>query len=1618
MKKLISILLCVSILISMLSVSFTSVAAVSSTNVAGFIAPIEKADASAIQIKTADDLNNIRNNMYGSYVLMNDIDMSDYGNWSPIGITLSSPFYGKFDGQGHKITGLTVSHDFSQSVILGYPYVVGLFGVCDGAQIKNVYIEDADMYISTSTGYNYSSHIGDTYDIYAGIVSGYATNNTVVYNCHTSGKVNAYAYSEGYSSTIAGGIIGCADNSIISYSYNSADVNSTYQSQITAYDALAGGITGKFLNDGNIDKCYNTANVVARTYDFGNAIAGGIVGKAVSSELEITDCFNEADISGLAGNLFCDQAHAGGIAGDFQGLIDRTYNSGAVAANANDPYGISSSTAYVGGICASSTSDSTISNSAILNSTTSASASGKKYQYRISYGGTKSNNITVSTVTSGSTNDANNYYDVDSLKSSDVYQNLLGWDFVKVWEMVSGKYFPQLRQVDSSGSEYQSEYIQQHLDYINSSNYSDILNNCRWAQIYWSKENNTKSNNDEKLYNGVDTAVNLLTLNFGELFDNGNPYKIILADYVADQTVAQEVEHLYEIELPTAIEKTYSKVTKFIEDNWEDAWGELSDEDLFYLFHYKEQTPEKWINLNFEEHIEEIVYDTRHSGDGFETALGIAKNTFDTILEQKDNLNNIIEWLNGLIDYSAEVSAYVNASEEFKEILEQMCFNLPENTTQEKSYKAQLLEALDSYVQYNNSEYISEKIFANYVSESIGASISAKIEKLFKNQVNGWLESALSETALLKLKALQWTVDTAWKICEYITKNGELQECREMLRANAYFESAMYNTLKSIETQFKTDSTIENACLFDAAFKFFKETEIYSMDVMISYCDTYQTSWAGAIKNNLSNTFMNSLIEEIQINKLFLYNTYCHGNSYSIGGKVITVACPTDVHLYDSEGNLAVAIENNKVVYCSNNLLAYTSDSIKLITVPSNYSYNIKISATDSGSMSYSVSEYDENKNNVQTTVYKDIELNQGDSFTGVINDEINTQSDTYNLVSDDNITIDNYDNVDEVSNIPVKSISIENKAESIRVDDTLVLNASILPDNSTIKSIAWTSSDENVATVNDSGIVVAKQVGTTTITAQSLYGGVSDSMELTVVEKDCPFYITHKSENAVYKKDTIANPITVQYYIEGDSSVDVQWYKSTDKSMEEKILLYGAKELSFVPSTDKVGTYYYCAQLVSDYGLIYSNPIKIEIIEKEIIASGQYSENVNWEIDSENNLYVSGSGALELNDDSSYSNWNDYADKIVSVEIGNGITEVSKDVLASLTSVKSIKVDKSVLSIAEGAFSTITSLEEVELPFIGTSNDAVDESAVFGAIFGKISSDGVLQYYKLDGTQLYGYRYNIPASLRKVKLTNEDSVAFGAFYNCSSITDIELNEGITSLGQYSFCNCKGITSFTVPDSVTEVEEYALSGCENIEVLTLPFVGADVDKNGTYDSPLGHIFGRSSSGVIQYSILEDSSLSGYSYDIPSSLQDIIITSEKEIPIGAFCNCSMLKSITLNKEVNKINMYAFYNCSALSSIYYYGTEDDWGNMNIDSTGNDPLISVDVSYIKPINRIGDVDGDGYITIIDVTEIQKYLAQFSELTEEQLICADTDKNGKINIKDATIIQMYLADHITELE
>lgn len=63
------------------------------------------------------------------------------------------------------------------------------------------------------------------------------------------------------------------------------------------------------------------------------------------------------------------------------------------------------------------------------------------------------------------------------------------------------------------------------------------------------------------------------------------------------------------------------------------------------------------------------------------------------------------------------------------------------------------------------------------------------------------------------------------------------------------------------------------------------------------------------------------------------------------------------------------------------------------------------------------------------------------------------------------------------------------------------------------------------------------------------------------------------------------------------------------------------------------------------------------------------------------------------------------------------------------------------------------------------------------------------------------------------------------------------------------------------------------------------------------------------------------------------------------------------------------------------------------------------------------LGDVDGDGIVTVLDATDIQCYLAGLKTLNDQQLSVADTDADGIVTVLDATRIQKYKAHLIDEL-
>lgn len=86
---------------------------------------------------------------------------------------------------------------------------------------------------------------------------------------------------------------------------------------------------------------------------------------------------------------------------------------------------------------------------------------------------------------------------------------------------------------------------------------------------------------------------------------------------------------------------------------------------------------------------------------------------------------------------------------------------------------------------------------------------------------------------------------------------------------------------------------------------------------------------------------------------------------------------------------------------------------------------------------------------------------------------------------------------------IPVEAITGLAASAELNVGETLQLSASVLPENATEKTIQWSSSDSQTATVSNTGLVKAIAAGKATVTAAC--GGKSATCAITVIKPEEP---------------------------------------------------------------------------------------------------------------------------------------------------------------------------------------------------------------------------------------------------------------------------------------------------------------------------------------------------------------------------------------------------------------------------------------------------------------------------------------------------------------------------------
>lgn len=104
-----------------------------------------------------------------------------------------------------------------------------------------------------------------------------------------------------------------------------------------------------------------------------------------------------------------------------------------------------------------------------------------------------------------------------------------------------------------------------------------------------------------------------------------------------------------------------------------------------------------------------------------------------------------------------------------------------------------------------------------------------------------------------------------------------------------------------------------------------------------------------------------------------------------------------------------------------------------------------------------------------------------------------------------------------EAKTIKVTSVAVSPKTLNLEVGQTRTLTATVTPDNATDKTVTWTSSDKNVATVDkDNGTVTAVGEGTATITATAA-NGKKDTCKVTVTPAAC----AHTDKTLVPKEES-----------------------------------------------------------------------------------------------------------------------------------------------------------------------------------------------------------------------------------------------------------------------------------------------------------------------------------------------------------------------------------------------------------------------------------------------------------------------------------------------------------------
>ena len=340
------------------------------------------------------------------------------------------------------------------------------------------------------------------------------------------------------------------------------------------------------------------------------------------------------------------------------------------------------------------------------------------------------------------------------------------------------------------------------------------------------------------------------------------------------------------------------------------------------------------------------------------------------------------------------------------------------------------------------------------------------------------------------------------------------------------------------------------------------------------------------------------------------------------------------------------------------------------------------------------------------------------------------------------------------------------------------------------------------------------------------------------------------------------------------------------------------------------------------------------------------------------------------------------------SVNIPNSVTSIGSGAFYNCSGLTSVTIGNSVTSIGSYAFYDCSGLTSVTIPnsvssinnyaFQGcTSLSTLNFNAVSCADFSSTTS--LRPFYNLNITTV-----NIGNSVQRIPnyfaygLTNLTSVTIGnsvtsigssAFSICSGLTRVNISDltawynisfsdananpleyahhlylngnevinliipnTVTTINNYAFSGGSGFTSVTIPNSVTSIGVDAFNGCSGLTRVNISDLAAwcNISFNNSYANPLFYA---------HHLCLNGNEVSNL----------IIPNTVTSIGLYAFYNCSGLTSVSIPNSVTSIGSGAFNGCSGLTRVNISDLAA-WCNISFIDASSNPLFQAHHLYLN--------------------------------------------------------------------